>query len=124
MIAMTHPGIPGSLAWTTDDAFVAVWQPRGWEIADAEQAGQVSVVVFGGPSAERPLASQVPAGALYFADEGAVSRSDGGNWHALGLVSGGGDPGDPVDPDMVGAVHVTTINALTDIVGGQHVTTI
>jgi hypothetical protein len=125
MIRMTHPAISGSVAYATPVAFAEVWEPKGWIEAGPGQAEQAPALVLGGPQASRPLASQVPAGTLYFADEGDVSRSDGGNWHGLGLVSGGpGDPGPGLPPDLVGGVHVTTITALTDVVGGQHVTTI
>lgn len=93
-VAMTHPGIPGSLSYVTMVQYTEVWQPKGWALVTPTEETLDLVRTYTGALADRPLASQVEPGDLYFADEGGVYRSDGGNWTTLNVGTGGGEPGE------------------------------
>ena len=80
-VAITHPDIPGVIAYCTMLQFTTVWEPKGWELSDDLEGSALDQrLILSGPTADRPLATQVPANTLYFSDEGEVYRSDGGNW--------------------------------------------
>lgn len=115
-VAMTHPSIPGTIAYTTMAAFTEIWQPKGWVLggADAGDALQASAVLTG-ELIHRPAADVVVAGTIFIADDGSAYRSDGGNWIDLiigtGTTGGGGGTF-----DFVSGGNVTGLTASTDTI--------